>query len=314
MNGATDFRVVRKQSFLQKLFRQKQLMLMSLPFVAVLIVFNYLPLWGWIMAFQHYSVAKGIFGSSFAGLDNFRELFSDPQFYLVLRNTLAMSLLNLVFGFTGAITLALLLNEVKSTIIKRTIQTITYIPHFVSWVVIANIVMMSLSPDGGVVNVLLLKLGWIHEPIYFMSKDKWFWLIHTAASVWKELGWNTIIYLAVLAGINPEQYEAAEVDGANRFHRMWHVSIPFMMPTAIILLILSLGYLMQSGYESQFLLGSPMVKNVSDVLDLYALDYSISLGDYSLGVTIGIFKSVISVGLVLAVNILSKKLGNSRVL
>ncbi|PYI57563.1 protein lplB [Paenibacillus flagellatus] len=287
---------------------------MSVPFVGVLFVFHYLPLWGWIMAFQKYSVPKGIFGSPFVGLDQFAKLFGDDRFYTVLRNTLAMSAMSLVAGFAGAIGLALLLNEVRSTLFKRTIQTIAYIPHFVSWVVLSNIVVYVLSPDRGPLNELLTGLGLVNEPIYFLAKETWFWAIHTIAALWKELGWSTIIYLAVLAGVNPEIYEAAEVDGAGRFGKMMRISLPSLYPTAIMLLILAVGQLVSTGYESQMLLGNSLVMDYSQVLDLYALDYSLSIGDYSYGVAISMFKSAVSIALVLAVNTAAKRLGQSHVL
>jgi len=301
-----------KRSFGRKLLMQHQLLVMSVPFVLIIFLFSYVPLWGWVMAFQKYTLGKGIWKSPFVGFDNFITLFHDEQFYHVLRNTLVMGLLNLITGFIGAIVLALLLNEVRFTFFKRAVQTVTYIPHFVSWVVIANIVTMMLSPDGGMLNLLLMKLGLIQEPLYFMAEEKWFWFIHTVASLWKELGWNTIIYLAVLVGLNPEHYEAAEVDGANRFQKMWSISIPGLLPTAVLLLIMSLGWVIQSGYESQFLLGNPIVVDYSEVLDLYALRYSTQLGDFSFGVAISMFKSLVSVLLVLGVNYLAKKTNQSR--
>jgi putative aldouronate transport system permease protein len=220
--------------------------------------------------------------------------------------------LNLVTGFVGAIVLALLLNEIRSRFFKRTIQTITYIPHFVSWVVIANIFATLLSPDSGVVNALLMKVGIINEPLYFLGTEKWFWWIHTFANFWKELGWNTIIYLAVLAGLNPEHYEAAEVDGAKRWHKMLYISIPGIMPTAVLLLIMSVGWIIQSGYESQFLLGNPVVIDRSEVLDLYALKYSTSVGDYSYGVAVSMFKSLVSIVMVVAVNFIAYRTTRNR--
>ncbi|HZG58669.1 ABC transporter permease [Paenibacillus sp.] len=294
------------------MYLQRHLLTMTVPFLVLVFIFSYLPLWGWIMAFQKYNLGRGIWASPFVGLDNFVTLFRDDQFYNVLRNTLAMGLLGLVSGFVGAIGLALLLNEVRLVFFKRTIQTITYIPHFVSWVVIANIMITFLSPDDGIVNVMLVKLGLIKEHIYFLSKESWFWYIHTFAGLWKELGWSTIIYLAVIAGINPEFYEAADVDGANRFQKMWHISIPGLMPTAMLLLLMSVGWIIQSGFESQFLLGNPLVINRSEVLDLYALRYSTQLGDFSYGVAISMFKSVVSVILVLSANYLAKLTNQSR--
>nr|WP_255654828.1 ABC transporter permease subunit [Cohnella sp. REN36] len=280
--------------------------------MVLLILFTYVPLWGWIMAFQDYSLSKGIAGSPFSGFSHFADLFRDDRFYLVLRNTLAMSGLSLATDFVGAIALALLLNEVRVRLFKRTVQTITYIPHFVSWVVMANIVLGSLSPDGGIVNDVLMKLGIIREPILFMSKGSWFWAIHTIAGFWKELGWSTIIYLAVLAGLNHDLYEAAEVDGAGRFQKMWHISIPGLMPTAALLLILATGNLINTGYESQFLLGNGLNIDYSQVLDLYALDYSFSIGDYSYGVAISVFKSAVSILLVVSVNMAARRFGGFK--
>lgn len=302
----------RKASLWTTMIKQRQLLMMSVPFVLIVVLFSYGPLWGWIMAFQKYKVAKGLWGSPFVGFDNFRLLFDDPQFFNALRNTVVMGGLNLAVGFVGAIALALLLNEIRNRFFKRTIQTITYIPHFVSWVVIANIFSTLLSPDSGVINALLMKLHLIDEPLYFMGKPEWFWWIHTIASFWKELGWNTIIYLAVLAGLNPEHYEAAEVDGAKRWHKMRYISIPGLMPTAVLLLIMSVGWIIQSGYESQFLLGNPVVIERSEVLDLYALKYSTSVGDYSYGVAVSMFKSVVSIIMVVAVNFIAYRTTRNR--
>ncbi|MBM7563439.1 ABC transporter permease [Paenibacillus sacheonensis] len=301
-----------RRTLWRTLYLQRYLLLMTVPFVIWALIFSYGPLWGWIMAFQKYKIGQGIWHSPFVGLDNFKELFKDDDFYPVLRNTLVMAVMNLVTGFVGAIVLALMLNEVKNQFFKRTIQTITYIPHFVSWVVIANIVLTFLSPDGGMVNSLLMKLGIIHEPIYFMAKEGYFWYIQTAANLWKEIGWSTIIYLAVLASLNPEHYEAADIDGATRLQKMRYISLPGIMPTAFLLLIMSLGWLIQGGFESQYLLGNDVVSGRSEVLDLYALRYSTQIGDFSYGVAISIFKSVVSIALVVSVNMLARKTAQTR--
>ncbi|MHA6485046.1 ABC transporter permease [Paenibacillus sp. strain BS8-2] len=302
----------KKPGLLKKMYMQRNLLIMTVPFVVLAFVFSYLPLWGWVLAFMDYKVGHEIWSSAFIGFERFQRLLGDDQFYHVLWNTLAMGLLSLASGFVGAIGLALLLNEVRLKLFKRVVQTITYIPHFVSWVVIANIVISFLSPDGGVINELLMKMGLINESIYFMSKESWFWTINTIASLWKELGWSTIIYLAVLSSINPEQYEAADVDGASRYHKMWHISIPGIMPTAMLLLLLSIGWIIQGGFESQFLLGNPMVISKSEVLDLYALRYSTQIGDWSYGVAITMFRSIVSVLLVLMANYLAKLTTSSR--
>lgn len=311
-NEAPVQRLLGKPSFGRKLLNQRNLLIMTVPFILWVFVFSYGPLWGWIMAFQKYKLGFGIWKSPWVGLENFRTLFQDTDFYNVLRNTLAMSVMNLVVGFVGAIVLALLLNEVQGKLFKKTIQTITYIPHFVSWVVVANIIITFLSPDSGMVNRFLMFFGIVDEPIYFMSNENLFWYIQTAASLWKELGWSTIIYLAVLASLNPEHYEAADVDGANRYQKMWYISIPGIMPTAILLLILSLGWIIQSGFEAQLLLQNSMVIGRSEVLDLYALRYSTEIGDFSYGVAISVFKSVVAIILVIAVNIIAKRAGQGR--
>lgn len=302
----------QKPKFIQKMVAQRYLLLMTVPSILLAIVFSYVPLWGWLLAFMDYKVGHEIWSSSFIGFDRFVQLFEDEQFYRVLRNTLVMGLMGLISGFVGAIALALLLNEVRLRLFKRVVQTITYIPHFVSWVVIANIILTFLSPDGGVINRILTDLGLINENIYFMSKENWFWYIHTIASMWKELGWSTIIYLAVLAGVNSDLYEAADVDGASRYRKMWHISIPGIMPTAMLLLLISIGWIIQGGFESQFLLGNSMVINKSEVLDLYALRYSTQIGDWSYGIAITMFKSIVSVILVLLANYLAKLTTSSK--
>ena len=294
----------------QKTIAQRELLMMTVPLIGLVIVFNYMPLYGWLIAFQDFKVARGIGGSPFVGFDNFEQLFKDPHFFRVLRNTLAMGFLNLIAGFIGAVGLAIALNEVRARWFKRSVQTITYIPHFVSWVVIANIAHVLMSPDGGLLNDLLIGLGFIAEPFYFMAKPEWFWGINTFFYFWKEVGWNAIIYLAVLAGVNPDLYEAADVDGAGRIRKIWHISIPSLMPVAIIMLTMSLGWVIQSGFESQYLLGNSMVIDYSEVLDLYALRYSFQIGDYGAGAAISIFKSVVSILMVLSVNYFAKKTGN----
>jgi len=293
--------------FFKIMLQQKYLYLMSLPFVIWAFVFSYLPLWGWTMAFQKFKPAKGFFEQDWVGFEHFRTLFEDPQFYLVLRNTLAMSSMSLVAGFTVPIFFAIVLNEVKNMAVKRFVQTVSYLPHFVSWVVVAGIVTKMLATDG-TVNNLLLGIGLIDQPIQYMAKGNLFWYIVTASDVWKEMGWNTIIYLAAIAGIGPELYEAARVDGANRIQQMWHITLPGIRSTIIILLIISIGHLVSIGFEKQFLLGNPLVSDYSQVLDLYALNYGLAMGRFSFGTAINIFNSMISIILLLAANGIFKRI------
>lgn len=297
----------RKKGFWQSLVQQKYLYLMSLPFVIWCFVFNYLPIWGWTMAFQNYKPSKSFGEQEWVGFKHFIDLFQDERFYLVLRNTLAMSLMGLVFGFVVPIFFAVFLNELKGTVFKRTVQTVSYLPHFVSWVVVGGIITKMLSIDGGIVNELLLSLGVINEPIQFMAQGKWFWSIVTGADIWKETGWNAIIYLAAITGIDKELYEAARVDGAGRLRQIWNITLPGIRTTISVLLIMSIGHLIGIGFEKQFQLQNSLVLDYSEVLDLYALNYGINIGRFSYGTAISMFTSVVSVILLLTANGIMKK-------
>lgn len=301
-----------RNPFLQKLIDQKQLLLITLPFLLFIIIFNYLPLWGWIMAFQDYKPYLGISGSPWMGLEQFKLLFSDSDFYLGLRNTLAISSLKLVFNTITAITLALLLNEVRNAFFKRTVQTISYLPHFVSWVVAANIVYTALSPDGGIVNEVLMRLGLIREPILFMGENHYFWWIAALSEVWKEVGWNAIIYLAAITTIDPELYESASIDGAGRIKRIFAITIPGIMSTIKILLVLNIGFLLNAGMQQVYLLQNSANIEVSQILEIYILNYGLKMGRYSYATAAGIFNSVVSVVLVFAANRISRRIDGEK--
>lgn len=296
----------------KKIKNQKALMLMSFPFVVWLIVFKYIPLGGWIMAFQDYNPAQGIFNQEWVGLKHFKVLFNEPLFYRALKNTLGMGMLGLIFGTIASIVFALLINEVRLLKYKRLTQTVSYLPHFVSWVIVANIVTTMLSQEGAI-NNLLMKLHIIKDPINFMSNPDLFWGIITVADVWKETGWGAIIYLAAMAGIDPQLYEAARVDGASRLRQMWHITLPSIRPVIIVLLILSIGNLINIGFEKQMLLGNNIVAEKALVLDLYALNYGIGMFRYSFGTAIGIFKSVISIILIVIFNNIAKRTGEGGI-
>jgi putative aldouronate transport system permease protein len=298
----------RKNSgFWRSVLQQKYLYLMSIPFVIWAFIFSYLPLWGWIMAFQNYKPAKSFGEQKWVGLDNFKELFQDERFYLVLRNTLAMSILGLIVGFVVPILFAVFLNELRGSVFKRTVQTVSYLPHFVSWVVVGGIVYKTLSIDGGIVNDLLLWLNVIDEPIQFMAQGKYFWGIVTGADIWKETGWNAIIYLAAITGIDKELYEAAKVDGAGRVKQMFNITLPGIRSTVMVLLIMNIGHLVGIGFEKQFQLQNNLVTDYSEVLDLYALKYGIQIMRFSYGTAISMFTSVVSVILLFTANGLMKK-------
>lgn len=291
----------RKLNF-KLIYEQRYLLLMSVPFIAWVILFRYVPLWGWIMAFQNFRPGRGFLEQEWVGFAHFISMFQDPMFYQVMRNTLAMSLMSLVFGFALPIIFALFLNEIRNIVFKRVIQTISYLPHFVSWVIVASMFSRVLSIDGGIINDTLIFLNIIDKPIHFMSIGTLFWPIITAIDVWKGLGWNAIIYLAAISSIDPTLYEAAVMDGASRFKQMRFITLPMIRGTIMIILIMSIGWLISIGFERQFLMGNALVMEYAKVLDLYILEYGINLGRFSFGTAAGVFRSLVSVILVISAN------------
>lgn len=308
----------KKKNFWFRALQQKYLYFMTIPFVIWAFVFSYVPIFGWVMSFQQYRPGKGtiwqFWKQDYVGFKHFIDLFTDERFFLVIRNTLAMSSMSLVAGFLVPIVFAILLNELRQQMFKRFVQTVSYLPHFVSWVVVAGLVTKMLSIDGGVINDLLVGMNIIDKPILFMGEEKYFWSIVTASDVWKEMGWNTIIYLAAITGIDPEQYEAARVDGANRLRQIWHITLPGIRTTISILLIMSIGHLIQIGFEKQFLLGNPRVIDYSEVLDLYALNNGIGQNRYSFGTAISMFNSVVSVILLFIANGIFKRVTKESIM
>lgn len=303
----------KKESNLSIALRsQRTLLFLSIPFVIYIFVFYYLPTVGWLMAFQNFRPHLGLLKSAWAGFEHFKVIFSDVTFYKVLRNTLAMSLLNIFFGYVTAIGLAVILNEVKNIYFKKTIQTASYLPHFVSWAVAANIIMVALSTDGGAVNTVLIAIGAIKEPVLWLGEEKLFWLMIAVTNVWKGVGWNAIIYLAAITAIPNELYEAASVDGAGRIRRIFTITLPGITPVIKILLIMSCGNILNTGFEQQMLLGNPMVSNVYEVLDLFVIRYGIALGRYSFATAAGMFKTLVSIALLVTANTAIKKMGEDR--
>ncbi|PRX70678.1 aldotetraouronic acid ABC transporter membrane protein 1 [Cohnella sp. SGD-V74] len=298
--------------FLSRLVKQRTLVFMSVPFILWLFLFKYVPLWGWTIAFQNFKPAKSFGEQQWVGWKQFEFMFSDDRFLQVMRNTLAMSLINFVLGFATAITLAILLNELRAVAFKRVVQTISYLPHFISWVVAATIIQTALSTDGGIVNEVLLALGLIQEPVLWLGVGKYFWGIMGVSEVWKNVGWNTIIYLAALTTIDPSQYEAAEIDGAGRFQKIWHITLPGIRPVIVILMIINLGQILETGFEPQYLLGNGPNLDYSENLEIFILKYGMNLGNYSLSVAAGIFKTVVSIVLLFGANHLAKRMGQDR--
>ncbi|WP_040951975.1 ABC transporter permease [Gorillibacterium massiliense] len=309
----SDQKAAGLKLFFKRLFQQRMLVVMSVPFVLWLFVFRYVPIWGWTIAFQNYAPAKHFSQQKWVGLKYFKQLFADNLFIQDLRNTLAMSVINLVLGFVTAITLALLLNEVRKVAFKRVAQTVSYLPHFVSWVVAAGIIQNVLAPDG-IINELLKWTGIIHsgQEMLFLGKAHWFWGILGVSQVWKDVGWNTIVYLAAITSIDPAQYEAAEMDGAGRLRRMWSITLPGIRPVIIVLLIMNIGNLMESGFDPQYLLGNGMNVDYSQNIDLYILKYGIQQFKFPLATAAGIFKTVVNFILLFTANNIARRMGEER--
>ncbi len=291
--------------------RQKVLLLWSGVYVIYGFIFCYLPLAGWLMAFENYKPKDGFFHSQFIGLGKFKQLFIDDGFIRVIRNTLAMGVINLVVTFVAAIVFAILLNELKSQGGKKVVQTISYLPHFLSWIIVTGILHDALSGTG-IVNDLLLRFHLLKEPLNFFAHPKYFWGIVAFANVWKETGWNAIIYLAAIVAIDTNLYEAAAIDGAGRWARIRYITLPGIKPTIIILLLMNAGNVLNAGFEVQYLLGNGLVQSVSQTIDIYVLKWGISQGDYSLGTAAGVFKSVVSIVIILIANGMAKRAGEER--
>jgi putative aldouronate transport system permease protein len=303
-----------EKTYLQRVVTQRQLIFMSLPLILYVLLFSYVPLWGWTMAFQNYRPARGFFEQEWAGLRWFKFLFSDPGFLRVVRNTLAMSLINMVLGYVTAIGFALLLNELKIIGFKRVVQTISYLPHFLSWIIVTGLVASMLAVENGAINDFLVTLGIIKEPILFLSRPNYFWGIVGATYVWKELGWNTIIYLAAIAGIDPTLYEASEIDGCNRYQKMWYITLPGIKATIIILLIMSIGRILDAGFELQYLLRNGLIQDVAETIDIYVLKYGIQSSNYSLATAAGMFKNVVNITLIFLANWIARRVGEERLI
>lgn len=291
--------------------RQKSLLIVAFFVTVYGIIFYYLPLAGWLMAFQNFKPKSGLLGSKFVGLDKFKFLFEDAIFIRAIRNTFCMGALNLLTTTVMAILFAVLLNEIRSKIAKKTVQTISYLPHFLSWIIVTGILHDALSSTG-IINDLLLRFGVIDQAINFFAYPKFFWPIVAFANCWKETGWNAIIYLAAITAIDPCLYEAASIDGASRLQKIRYITLPGIKPTIMILLLMNVGNVLNAGFEVQYLLGNGLVQKVSQTIDIYVLNWGISQNDFSLGTAAGIFKSVVSIALIVVCNQMAKRAGEER--
>ncbi|MBO2944618.1 sugar ABC transporter permease [Paenibacillus sp. F411] len=300
-----------QRSWRRDLLRDRWLYVMLLPGIIYFLVYKYLPMWGVIIAFQNYSPALGILDSAWVGLKHFNRLFSEPTFWQLFRNTLLLSLYQIVFFFPIPIILALMLNELKNQVFKRFVQTIIYIPHFVSWVVIVGISYLFLTPEGGFINEAIAATG--NDKVNFLMSEDWFRTLQIGQVIWKEAGWGTIIFLAALAGVDPQLYEAARMDGANRWRQLWHITLPALKSTIIILFILRLGDILEQGAEHILLLLNALNRQVGEVFDTYVYTVGLLQGNFSYSAAVGLFKSLVGLILVLVANYTAKKAGEEGV-
>lgn len=307
--------VTQKRSVFKRALQQWDLQILVIPAIIYILIFMYIPMYGMIMAFQEYRLGEFPGFSEWVGLKQFNYLFTDPNFMRVLRNTLVISGLRLLICFPMPIIFAIMLNEIRSLKFKKVTQTISYLPHFISWVVAARLMMDFFSPDNGAVNTALVSLGILDKPLYFFGESKYFWGMVTGTNIWKELGWDAIIYVAAITSIDAEQYEAASIDGAGRLAKMWHITLATIRPTIIILLIFTVGGMLNANFDQIMMLTNQMrnalLRDTADVIDTYVYRVGIREARFSYASAAGLFRTIINFGLLLGTNFLADRLGNS---
>jgi len=301
---APDVPLRKKDTFFRFVMRNKPLYIMLIPGLLYFLVFKYVPLLGSVIAFQDYNIFKGFLKSDWVGFKWFVQFFSYPNLRRLMVNTLLISLYQLVFAFPAPIILAVLLNELRNMAYKRFVQTVLYLPHFLSWTIVFGLAYMILSVQTGLVNQLLMALG--REPIAFLQSAEHFRKLIVISGIWKEMGWNAIIFLAALAGINPSLYEAAKIDGAGRWKQFVYITLPGLLPAIMILLLLKIGHILDSGLEQIYVFLNPLTLETGEVLDTYTYRVGVLAGQYSLTTAIGLFKSVVGFILLVIANRASK--------
>lgn len=304
-----ESKVITKRTLWQRVSEHWVAYLMILPTVIWYIVWNYFPMYGIIIAFKEYSIFKGVWGSEWVGLKNFTDFFTSPYAWRVIRNTLTINLYSLATLFPLTIILALLLNEIRSKLFKSGVQTMLYLPHFISTVVVAGMVVTFLSPSSGIVNIIISAFG--GDKTYFLTKKEFFKPIYIIMCGWQSIGFGTILYTAALSNIDETLYEAAMLDGASKLRQVWHITLPGIAPTISIKLIMSLGGLLSVGSEAILLLYQPITYETADVISTYVYRVSIEGGNYSMGTAIGLFNGVVGAILIIISNYISKKVTNA---
>jgi putative aldouronate transport system permease protein len=296
-------RRTRRETVTRDLKRNRHVYFMLLPVLLYYVVFHYLPMYGVVIAFQDFNPIRGVFGSKWVGLQNFQDFFSSVYFGRLIFNTIAINVLDLVFGFPAPIILALLINELRWNPFKRLVQTVTYLPHFISVVVVVGMLVDFLARDGLVNQIIATG-----DPISYLQSPDWFRQLYVSSGIWQHVGWGSIVYLAAIATIDPQLYDAAKVDGADRFRQIWHITIPGILPTIVILLILRMGAMMTVGYEKIILMYNPLTYETADVISTYVYRRGILQADFSFSAAVGLFNSLINFGLLIGANRLSRRL------
>lgn len=289
--------------------QHKWLYVLTIPGILYFLIFKYAPMYGLVIAFKDYVPFLGISGSEWVGLTNFKDFFMNPDFFRILGNTLMIAFLNIVVIFPAPIILALLLNELRHSLYQKLVQTFIYVPHFLSWTIVVSLTFILFSIDGSAINTLVTSIT--GKEIDFLSDPNWFRPMIVLQSLWKETGWGTIIFLAALAGVDQEQYEAAIMDGAGRFRRLWHITLPAIRSTIIIMLIMKVGSVLTTGFDQIYLMTNSLNRPVADVFDTYVYMMGITNGAYSYSTAVGLFKSVVGIILVFLTNKLAKYFGES---
>ncbi|CAM2904269.1 sugar ABC transporter permease [Paenibacillus taichungensis] len=299
----------RKSRLIRTWNRNKALWLLFLPCLLYYLIFRYAPMFGLVITFKDYNLFKGIWASDWVGFKYYRMFLENPDFWPLMKNTFLLGLYKLVFGFPAPILLAILLNEVRRAAFKRFVQTVSYLPHFISNVIVASMVIMFLSPTGGLINDLLAGIG--IGPINFMNEPGLFRGIYVLSEIWQHIGWETIIYLAALTAIDPQLYEAADMDGASRLRKIWHVTLPGISPAIVITLILNIGKVLEIGFEKVFLMQNPAIYDTADIISTYVYRVGMVQGNFSYGASIDLFMGVISLIFIYTANWLSRRLSET---
>lgn len=306
-NAANKPAIKKKKSFIDKAAKDWQYWALCAPGLLLLIIFSYIPMVGLVLAFKDYSSLLGIFGSPWVGLEWFKSFFGSPYFFRVLKNTVLISVFKIIFSFPVPLVFAILLNEVIHKTFKKSIQTISYMPHFISTVIVVSIMKNMFSPDGGIINEVLLKLNIVNESISFFNEQGWFRALYVGSEIWQNFGWDSIIYLASITAIDIQLYEAAQLDGANRWKQTIHITLPELKNITITMLILALGNMMGVGFEKILLMYNPAIYETSDVIATYIYRIALLEDKIGYGVAVGLFNSVINMVLIITFNKISSK-------